>query len=88
MRNLEIILVTVSQYAKEGRLFLETSRNVSNVKAKTLPGWKPVANNEKIVLDSVESMIKDGIIPEPNYSAHSRHFHPSALFLSGWLRRP
>ena len=66
MRNLEIILVTVSQYAKEGKLFLETSRNVSNAKAKTLPGWKPVANNEKIVLDSVESMIKHGIIPELN----------------------
>ena len=55
-----------SQYAKEGRLFLEISRNVSNAKAKTVLGWKPIANNEKIVLDSVESMIKHGIIPELN----------------------
>ena len=37
-----------SQYAKEGRLFLEISRNVSNAKAKTLLGWKPIANNEKL----------------------------------------
>jgi hypothetical protein len=38
------------------------NRNVSNEKAKKILGWKPIANNEKTVLDSINSMIKYGII--------------------------
>jgi nucleoside-diphosphate-sugar epimerase len=43
-------------------LFLRMNRNVSNKKAKRILGWKPVANNEEIILASINSMIKFGII--------------------------
>ena len=55
-----------NQQAKEGNLFLRINRNVSNAKAKTLLGWTPIANNEKIVLDLVESTIKHGTVSELN----------------------
>jgi nucleoside-diphosphate-sugar epimerase len=49
-------------HAKEGALFLKMNRNVSNEKAKKILGWKPIANNEETVLDSINSMIKFRII--------------------------
>jgi nucleoside-diphosphate-sugar epimerase len=49
-------------HAKEGSLLLKMSRNVSNEKAKNILGWKPIANNEEIILASVDSMIKFGIV--------------------------
>jgi nucleoside-diphosphate-sugar epimerase len=48
--------------AKMGKLFLKVNRNVSNAKAKKLLGWTPIGDNEKIILTSIESMIKYGII--------------------------
>jgi nucleoside-diphosphate-sugar epimerase len=51
-----------NKHAKEGALFLRMSRNVSNEKAKKILGWKPIANNEEVILGSTNSMIKFGII--------------------------
>lgn len=46
-----------NERAKEGKLFIEMNRNVSNQKAKDILGWKPISNNQQIVLDSIDSMI-------------------------------
>jgi Nucleoside-diphosphate-sugar epimerases len=48
--------------AKEAALLLRINRNVSNAKAKEILGWEPVANNEEIILASVNSMIQFGIL--------------------------
>ena len=48
--------------AKQGAMFLNVARNVSNEKARKLLGWKPVATNEQAILASLESMIKYGIV--------------------------
>jgi nucleoside-diphosphate-sugar epimerase len=48
--------------AKEAALLSRISRNVSNAKAKKILGWTPVANNEEIILASINSMIKFGIV--------------------------
>lgn len=48
--------------AKEAALLLKMSRNVSNTKAKEILGWKPIANNEEIVLAAINSMIKYKVI--------------------------
>jgi len=50
-----------SKQAKEGAAMLRINRNVSNEKAKTRLGWQPAAN-EAVVLASIRSMIKFGII--------------------------
>jgi nucleoside-diphosphate-sugar epimerase len=47
--------------AKEGVMFMNMNRNVSNAKARNLLGWKPNGTNEEIILASVDSMIKQGI---------------------------
>jgi nucleoside-diphosphate-sugar epimerase len=51
-----------NKQAKEGALLLRMSRNVSNTKARSILGWKPIANNEEAILASINSMIKFGII--------------------------
>lgn len=51
-----------NKQAKEGALLLRMSRNVSNTKAKSILGWKPIANNEEAILASINSMINFGII--------------------------
>lgn len=51
-----------NEQAKHAAPLLSINRNVSNEKAKRILGWTPVANNEQIVLASVESMIKFGIV--------------------------
>lgn len=51
-----------NQQAKEAALFLRMSRNVSNGKAKKILGWKPIANNEEVILASIDSMIQFRII--------------------------
>lgn len=51
-----------SRQAKMAALLLKINRNVSNVKAKTLLDWVPIATNEDIILASMESMIKFGMI--------------------------
>ena len=47
-----------NKQANEAALFLRMSRNVSNEKAKKVLGWKPIANNEEVILASINSMIK------------------------------
>ncbi|WP_138494402.1 SDR family oxidoreductase [Paenibacillus pinistramenti] len=51
-----------NKQAKEAALLLRMNRNVNNAKAKTMLGWKPIAANEEIVLSSINSMLKFGII--------------------------
>ena len=51
-----------NKQANEAALFLRMSRNVSNEKAKKVLGWKPIANNEEVILASINSMIKFEII--------------------------
>jgi nucleoside-diphosphate-sugar epimerase len=61
--NLVIYLAALfNKQAKEAALLLRMSRNVSNEKAKKILGWKPTVNNEEVVLASINSMIKFGII--------------------------
>lgn len=48
--------------AKEAALLLSLNRNVSNAKAKNILGWKPIADNEEIILTSIDSMVKFGIV--------------------------
>lgn len=48
--------------AKEAALLLRMNRNVSNLKAKTVLGWTPLASIEETILASVNSMMKYGII--------------------------
>jgi nucleoside-diphosphate-sugar epimerase len=56
------IAALFNEHAKEGAAMLGINRNVSNAKAKNKLGWKPIANNEDVVLTSIKSMIKFGII--------------------------
>lgn len=51
-----------NKQAKEASLLLRMNRNVSNTKAKKVLGGEPIANNEEAILDSLNSMIKFGII--------------------------
>lgn len=51
--------------AKEGAMLMNINRKVSNAKARSILGWKPIGTNEEIILASVESMIKFNII-NPN----------------------
>jgi nucleoside-diphosphate-sugar epimerase len=51
-----------TKQAKEAALLLRMNRNVSNAKAREVFGWTPTANNEEIVLASINSMIKYGVI--------------------------
>ena len=51
-----------SNQAKMGALFLKMNRTVSNAKAKNLLGWTPIANNEAIILASMESLVTFGIL--------------------------
>ncbi len=53
-----------NKQAREGALLLRINRNVSNKKAKTILGWKPIATKEEVVLASINSMIKFGILGE------------------------
>jgi len=47
--------------AKEGVMFMNMNRKVSNAKARKLLDWKPIGTNEEIILVSVDSMKKYGI---------------------------
>jgi nucleoside-diphosphate-sugar epimerase len=51
-----------NKQAEEAALFLRMSRNVSNEKAKKILDWKPIANNEEVIIASINSMIKYEII--------------------------
>ncbi len=48
--------------AKQGAMFLNVNRNVSNAKAGKLLGWTPVATNQQAILASLDSMIKYGLV--------------------------
>lgn len=51
-----------NKQAEATALLMRMNRNVSNEKAKKILGWKPIASNEEVILASVDSMIKFGII--------------------------
>ena len=48
--------------AKQGAMFLNVNRNVSNEKARTLLGWKPIATQEEAIKASLESLIKYNLL--------------------------
>jgi nucleoside-diphosphate-sugar epimerase len=52
--------------AKEGAMFMNINRNVSNAKAKNILDWKPIGANEEIILASVESLKKFNLINKNN----------------------
>lgn len=52
--------------AKEGKMFMNMNRNVSNAKARNLLGWKPIGANQDIILASVETMMKFNLINKNN----------------------
>lgn len=51
-----------NEKAKSGKLFKDMNRNVSNESAKMILGWEPKTNNDQVILDSIDSMIKYKII--------------------------
>jgi len=51
-----------SEQAKEALLLIRMNRNVSNQKARTVLGWRPIAPQEEILLASVDSMVKYNLI--------------------------
>ncbi|MFD1418272.1 NAD-dependent epimerase/dehydratase family protein [Companilactobacillus keshanensis] len=51
-----------NQTAKEGKLLLETNRNISNEKAKKVLNWSPISDNEEIILDSVNTLVNNKLI--------------------------
>lgn len=51
-----------NEKAKEGTMFMNVNRNVSNEKARSILGWKPIGTNEDIILASVDTMIKFNLI--------------------------
>jgi nucleoside-diphosphate-sugar epimerase len=53
-----------SRYASEGALMLKLNRHIDNSKAKLLLDWKPQFNNEDVVLASIDSMAKFGLLKE------------------------
>lgn len=48
--------------AKEGAVFLNMNRMVSNAKAKKLLDWKPIGTQEETIMAGVTSMVKYGLI--------------------------
>lgn len=52
----------VNQHAREGKLFLDMNRNVSNEQAKKILGWQPLATQEQATLAAVDSLVKYGLI--------------------------
>ncbi|MBL1226620.1 SDR family oxidoreductase [Enterococcus sp. BWR-S5] len=52
----------VNQHAREGKLFLDMNRNVSNEKAKKILGWQPLSTQEQATLAAVDSLVKYGLI--------------------------
>ncbi|CAM4416552.1 Nucleoside-diphosphate-sugar epimerase [Pedobacter westerhofensis] len=52
--------------AKQGAMFINMNRKVSNAKAKNILGWEPIASQEETILASVDSMIKFNLINKNN----------------------
>ncbi len=65
-RKLPDFVVKIASFfnaqAKQGEMFLNMNRKVSNAKAKKVLGWKPIATQEQTVLAAVESMVRYGLI--------------------------
>ena len=51
-----------TERAKEALLLIRMNRNISNQKARTLLGWRPIAPQEETLLASVDSMVKYNLI--------------------------
>lgn len=51
-----------SAQAKEALLLIRMNRKVSNQKARTILGWKPIAPQEETLLASVDSLVKYNLI--------------------------
>ena len=51
-----------NEQARQGAMFVNINRRVSNAKAKNLLGWKQITSIEQTILASVESMIEFDLI--------------------------
>ncbi|OFI47599.1 3-beta hydroxysteroid dehydrogenase [Floricoccus penangensis] len=51
-----------NKQAKEGKLMLSISRNVSNDKVKSILDWNSTRTNEEIILSSIDSMLDYNLI--------------------------
>jgi nucleoside-diphosphate-sugar epimerase len=51
-----------TEQAKEALLLIRMNRSVSNQKAKSMLGWRPIAPQEETLLASVDSMIRYNLI--------------------------
>ncbi|URZ87857.1 SDR family oxidoreductase [Floricoccus penangensis] len=51
-----------NKQAKEGKLMLSISRNVSNDKVKSILDWNSTRTNEEIILSSIDSMLDCNLI--------------------------
>ncbi|MDN3583421.1 SDR family oxidoreductase [Mucilaginibacter flavus] len=62
MRRLPDLLVRFAalfnRKAREGVVFLNMNRNISNAKARQALGWKPIASQEEAILTGVASMAR------------------------------
>jgi nucleoside-diphosphate-sugar epimerase len=52
----------INTRARQGVVFLNMNRKVSNAKAKRVLNWRPVASQEETILAAVESIVKYGLI--------------------------
>ncbi len=56
--NLIKLASIFNKQAKEGVHMLSINRNISNNKAKEILNWNPRGTNQKLILDSIDSMMK------------------------------
>ncbi|TRW27153.1 NAD-dependent epimerase/dehydratase family protein [Flavobacterium zepuense] len=56
------LVALVNGQAKEALLLIRMNRNVSNQKARSVLGWRPIAPQEETLLASVDSMVKYNLI--------------------------
>jgi nucleoside-diphosphate-sugar epimerase len=52
----------ISERGKEALLLIRMNRTVSNQKARSVLGWRPIASQEETLLTSVDSMVKYNLI--------------------------
>lgn len=56
------VLAPLNKQAKIGKLFIEMNRTVSNKKAKEVLNWQPISDNKQLIIDTMDSLIKNNLI--------------------------
>lgn len=49
-------------HAKKGKLMMDLDHTISNQKAQEILGWQPMFTKEQTILDSIDGMVKDGVL--------------------------